>query len=123
MGVGVLGFGCGFGCVGLVMGACLADLATESRSTSVGLTEIVKQIRTTGRLLFTTFLQETVDKSLLFTVIGTPALKTARLTCPPCIMCWKASLSPESMDGHRIIIITKSTVPMQTHKKVILFKL
>ncbi len=80
MGVGVLGFGC----IGLVMGGCLADLGTESRSTSVGLTEIVKQIRTTGQLLFTTFLQETVDKSLLFTVIGTPSAEDGSLTCPQC---------------------------------------
>jgi len=130
MRVGVVGVGY----VGLVTAACLADSGTdvicvdsnEERIRNLrdgvipiyepGLTEIVNRTRTTGRLRFTTSLQEAVEQSLLlFIAVGTPSGEdgSADLSAVYSV----AEGIAECMDGYRILV-GKSTVPVGTHAKV-----
>jgi len=118
----------------LVTAACLADSGTdvicvdsnEERIRNLrdgvipiyepGLTEIVNRTRTTGRLRFTTSLQEAVEQSLLlFIAVGTPSGEdgSADLSAVYSV----AEGIAECMDGYRILV-GKSTVPVGTHAKV-----
>jgi UDPglucose 6-dehydrogenase len=124
----------GVGYVGLVTAACLADSGTDVICVDKdkekirdlnegiipiyepGLTEIVKRTRSTGRLRFTTSLAEAVDKSLLlFIAVGTPSADDGSADISAVLNV--AEGIAEAMTGYRIII-TKSTVPLGTHKKV-----
>ncbi len=130
MRVGVVGIGY----VGLVTAACLADSGTdvicvdnnEDRIRQLnegvipiyepGLAEVVRRSRASGRLHFTTSLQEAVESSLLlFIAVGTPSREdgSADLSAVTSV----AEGIAEHMDGYRIII-TKSTVPVGTHATV-----
>ncbi|UCF16328.1 MAG: UDP-glucose/GDP-mannose dehydrogenase family protein [Phycisphaerales bacterium] len=130
MKVGVIGVGY----VGLVTAACLADSGTDVICVDKdkdkirelnegiipiyepGLTEIVKRTRYTGRLRFTMSLQEAVEKSLLlFIAVGTPSADDGSADISAVLNV--AEGIARSMTGYRIIV-TKSTVPVGTHKKV-----
>ncbi len=128
--VGVIGVGY----VGLVTAACLADSGTdvicvdnnEDKIRDLndgiipiyepGLTEIVRRTRSTGRLRFTTSLEQAVDKSLLlFIAVGTPSADDGSADISAVLTV--AEDIAKAMTGYRIII-TKSTVPLGTHRKV-----
>jgi UDPglucose 6-dehydrogenase len=130
MKVGVVGVGY----VGLVTAACFADsgidvICVDNNEQKVrdlnegvipiyepGLTEIVQRARTTGRLRFTTSLQEAVDASLvLFIAVGTPSVEDGSADISAVLSV--AESIAGLMNGYRILI-TKSTVPVGTHKKV-----
>ena len=130
MKVGVVGVGY----VGLVTAACLADSGTDVICVDKdkdkirdlnegiipiyepGLTEIVKRTRSTGRLTFTTSLQDAVDESLLlFIAVGTPSAEDGSADISAVLNV--AEGIAKAMDGYRIIV-TKSTVPLGTHKKI-----
>jgi UDPglucose 6-dehydrogenase len=81
-----------------------------------GLGEIIRRNAKAGRLAFTTNLKQAVEESLLvFLAVGTPPAPdgSADLTTLLAVAREVASY----MDGYRIIV-TKSTVPVGTHKKV-----
>lgn len=124
----------GAGYVGLVTGACLADMknkviCVDSDSEKVkmlkhgkipiyepGLEEIVRRNAASGRLLFTTSIPEGVRKSeIIFIAVSTPpkADGTADLSAVAIV----ARAVAESMDGYRLIV-DKSTVPVKTGEKV-----
>ncbi len=125
----------GVGYVGLVAGACLADGGNnvicmdtdESKIKTLkeggipiyesGLLEIVKRNVKAGRLSFTTDWARTVKKSLvLFIGVGTPPAPDGSADLSA-IMNVAEGIG-RHMDGYRIVV-TKSTVPVGTHKKVI----
>ena len=130
MKVGVVGVGY----VGLVTAACFADsgidvTCVDNNEQKVrdlnegvipiyepGLTEIVQRARASGRLHFTTSLNEAVDTSLLlFIAVGTPSAADGSADISAVL-----SVAEEIaglMNGYRILI-TKSTVPVGTHEKV-----
>lgn len=124
----------GVGYVGLVAAGCLADggnhvICIDKDQDKIarlkngeipiyepGLAEIVKRNVSAGRLVFTTDLAEGIlDSLVIFLGVGTPsatdgsadvsAIKTVAAEIADC------------MDGYRIIV-TKSTVPVGTHKLV-----
>ncbi len=124
----------GTGYVGLVAGTCFAEggnhvICVDSDQRKIdallnddvpiyepGLSEIIQRNRKAGRLSFTTDLNKGVAESLLiFLAVGTPqgddgaADLTALLTV--------ARQVGTLMDGYRILV-TKSTVPVGTHRKV-----
>ena len=124
----------GVGYVGLVAAACMADggnhvtcVDNDERKIEdlkngiipiyePGLTEIVKRNEAAGRLKFTTSLKEGVDESLLiFLGVGTPSADDGSADISAVLEV--ASQIAQVMDGYRIIV-TKSTVPVGTHKKV-----
>ena len=125
----------GVGYVGLVAGACLADggnhvtcMDTDKGKIGTlkeggipiyepGLLEIIKRNVKAGRLTFTTDWADTVKKSLvLFIGVGTPAAPDGSADLSAIMKV--AEDIGRHMDGYRIIV-TKSTVPVGTHKKVI----
>jgi len=130
MKVGVVGVGY----VGLVTAACFADsgidvTCVDNNEQKVqdlnegvipiyepGLTEIVQRARASGRLHFTTSLNEAVDTSLLlFIAVGTPSAADGSADISAVL-----SVAEEIaglMNGYRILI-TKSTVPVGTHQRV-----
>ena len=122
----------GVGYVGLVAAACLADGGNhvvcvdldekkiENLKNGIipiyepGLTEIVKKNYEAGRLIFTTSLEEGVQNSLvIFIGVGTPSAPdgSADISAVKAV----AKAVAQNMDGYRIIV-TKSTVPVGTHK-------
>ena len=124
----------GAGYVGLVAGTCFADVGNEVICVDIdekkvadlnagvlpiyepGLEEMVKRNAASGRLTFTTDLAEAVEKSLLiFLAVDTPpaADGSADLTN----LLNVAEQVAKSMNGYRIIV-TKSTVPVGTSKKL-----
>ncbi len=124
----------GVGYVGLVAGACLADVGNhvigvdhdESKINALkkgeipiyepGLAEIVKHNETGGRLRFTTNLAEAVKESqIIILAVGTPSAADGSADISAILK--SAGDVAERMDGYRIII-TKSTVPVGTHHKV-----
>jgi len=130
MKVGVIGVGY----VGLVTAACFADSGIdvicvdrdEERIKGLtegvipiyepGLTEIVRRAQEAGRLHFSTSLKEAVEKSLvLFVAVGTPSADDGSADISAVLAV--AEGIAELMDGYRIVV-TKSTVPIGTHKKV-----
>jgi UDPglucose 6-dehydrogenase len=124
----------GVGYVGLVAAACLAEggnhvICVDNDEKKIadltngiipiyepGLTEIVKHNVAAGRLKFTTDLKEGVDDSLLiFIGVGTPSSDDGSADISAVLKV--AGSVAELMDDYRIII-TKSTVPVGTCKKV-----
>ena len=81
-----------------------------------GLAEIVKRNEAAGRLTFTTDLKYGVDNSLvIFIGVGTPSAPDGSADISAVLKV--AEQVGEYMDSYRIIV-TKSTVPIGTHKKV-----
>jgi UDPglucose 6-dehydrogenase len=124
----------GVGYVGLVAAACLADggnhvICVDNDEKKIedlkngiipiyepGLTEIVKKNVQAGRLTFTTDLQEGIDNSLvIFIGVGTPSLADGSADISAVLGVAKSIA--EMMTEYRIIV-TKSTVPIGTHKTV-----
>lgn len=124
----------GIGYVGLVAAACLADggnhvICVDNDKKKIaklekgiipiyepGLDEIVKHNEAAGRLYFTTDLKEAVKKSLvIFLAVGTPSAKDGSADISTVLNV--AGDIAELMDGYRIIV-TKSTVPVGTGKKI-----
>ena len=124
----------GVGYVGLVAAACLADggnhvVCVDNDGNKVanlkngvipiyepGLTEIVKKNVEAGRLTFTTDLTEGVDNSLvIFIGVGTPSSPDGSADISAVL--GVAESIAEIMTEYRIIV-TKSTVPIGTHKIV-----
>jgi len=124
----------GVGYVGLVAAACLADGGNhvvcidrdkkkidDLNSGKIpiyepGLTEIVKHNEAAGRLRFTTELQEGVGNSLVIILaVGTPSAADGSADISALLSA--AGDIAELMDGYRIIV-TKSTVPVETYKEV-----
>lgn len=81
-----------------------------------GLTEIVRHNENTGRLRFTTDLKDGVANSLIiFLAVGTPSVADGSADISAVLDA--AGSIAELMDGYRIVV-TKSTVPVGTYKKV-----
>lgn len=124
----------GIGYVGLVAAACWAEVGNhvvcvdkdKKRIAGLkkgvipiyeqGLSEIVRYNEAAGRLRFTTELKEAVENSLMiFIAVGTPAAPDGSVDISAVLSV--AGDIAELMDGYRIIV-TKSTVPVGTYKKV-----
>ncbi len=124
----------GVGYVGLVAAACLAEggnhvICVDNNEKKIaglengvipiyepGLTEIVKHNVAAGRLTFTTDLKQGVDESLIiFIGVGTPSSDDGFADISAVLKV--AESVAELMDDYRIIV-TKSTVPVGTYKKV-----
>ena len=124
----------GVGYVGLVAAACFADggnhvICVDNDKKKIdnldngiipiyepGLTEIVKRNKDAGRLIFTTDLQKGVDNSLLiFLGVGTPSSADGSADISAVL---KVAEEIAVMMKEYKIIITKSTVPVGTHKVV-----
>ena len=124
----------GVGYVGLVAAACLADggnhvVCVDNDRKKIdglkkgiipiyepGLTEIVKRNEKDGRLRFTTNLKEGVDESLvIFIGVGTPSAPDGSADISAVLSV--AEEIAKCMNDYRIIV-TKSTVPVGTHKVV-----
>lgn len=124
----------GVGYVGLVTAACLADggnhvVCVDNDQKKIdnlrngiipiyepGLTEIVERNEKAGRLTFTTDLKEGVDNSLVIILgVGTPSAADGSADISAVLEA--AGKIAECMKEYRIIV-TKSTVPVGTHKVV-----
>jgi len=124
----------GVGYVGLVAAACLADggnhvVCVDSDPEKIenlkkgiipiyepGLTEMVKRNKESGRLIFTTDLKRGVDNSLvIFIGVGTPSSEDGSADISAVLKV--SEQIADLMDSYRIIV-TKSTVPVGTHKTV-----
>jgi UDPglucose 6-dehydrogenase len=124
----------GVGYVGLVAAACLADggnhvTCVDSDEKKIealkkgiipiyepGLTEVVARNEKAGRLIFTTSLKEGVDNSLvIFLGVGTPSAADGSADISAVLKV--AEQIAGTMSSYKIIV-TKSTVPVGTHKKV-----
>ncbi len=124
----------GVGYVGLVSAACLADggnhvICVDSDEKKIealkkgiipiyepGLTEVVARNEKAGRLIFTTSLKEGVDNSLvIFLGVGTPSAADGSADISAVLKV--AEQIAGTMSSYKIIV-TKSTVPVGTHKKV-----
>ena len=124
----------GVGYVGLVAAGCFADggnhvICVDSDKKKIdnlnngiipiyepGLTEIVTRNKEAGRLVFTTDLKEGVDNSLLiFLGVGTPSAPDGSADISAVLQV--AGQIAEMMTEYKIIV-TKSTVPVGTHKRV-----
>ncbi len=124
----------GIGYVGLVTAGCLAEAGNnvvcvdndENKVAALkdgtipiyepGLTEIVKRNEMLGRLHFTTELKQGVDDSLIiFLAVGTPPRPDGSADMSAVFAV--AGEIAEYLSEYRIIV-TKSTVPVGTHKKV-----
>jgi UDPglucose 6-dehydrogenase len=125
----------GVGYVGLVAAACLAEggnhvVCVDNDRKKIddlkegkipiyehGLTEIVQHNEAAGRLIFTTDLGEGVKNSLvIFLAVGTPSAEDGSADISAVL--WVAEAIAKAMDGYRIVV-TKSTVPVGTYRKVI----
>lgn len=124
----------GVGYVGLVAAACLAEggnhvICVDNDKQKIadlkkgiipiyepGLTEIVKRNGAAGRLTFTTDLKEAVLNSLIiFLGVGTPSAPDGSADISAVLAV--AEQIALTMDDYKIIV-TKSTVPVGTHKIV-----
>jgi UDPglucose 6-dehydrogenase len=124
----------GVGYVGLVAAACLADggnhvTCVDSDEKKIealkkgiipiyepGLTEVVARNEKAGRLVFTTDLKEGVDNSLvIFLGVGTPSAPDGSADISAVL---KVAEQIAGLMSSYKIIVTKSTVPVGTHKKV-----
>jgi UDPglucose 6-dehydrogenase len=124
----------GTGYVGLVTGACLADLGNKVICVDIdkekinklkkgivpiyepGLEELVRNNKKRNRIKFTTNLKEGVKKStIIFIAVGTPPRENgeADLTYVENVACEVALC----MDSYRLIV-EKSTVPVETGERV-----
>lgn len=124
----------GTGYVGLVAGTCFADggnhvICVDKDAAKIeglkkgevpiyepGLSEIIKRNVKAGRLEFTTDLDGSVRESLVcFIAVGTPQDEDGSADLSAVVAVAKAI--GRAMDGYRIVV-TKSTVPVGTHRKV-----
>ncbi len=124
----------GTGYVGLVAGACFSDVGNHVICVDVdekkvnalkrgeipiyepGLAEIVQRNMKAGRLEFTTKLSHAVaNSSIIFLAVGTPQADDGSANLD--VLLSVAGEIGKLMDGYRIIV-TKSTVPVKTHKLV-----
>ncbi|MHC4474893.1 MAG: UDP-glucose dehydrogenase family protein [Planctomycetota bacterium] len=124
----------GIGYVGLVTAGCLAEAGNDVICVDVdeqkiadlqqgvipiyepGLTEIVERNEKLGRLRFTTDLKSGVDNCLIiFLAVGTPPAADGSADISAIL---KAASDIAACIGDYRIIVTKSTVPVGTHKKV-----
>jgi len=124
----------GVGYVGLVTAACLAEtgnnvVCVDRDADKIaglkdgavpihepGLTEMVKHNKKLGRLHFTTDLKYGVDSSLIiFLGVGTPSAPDGSADISA-VLSVAADIA-ENLNDYRIIV-TKSTVPIGTHKKI-----
>ena len=124
----------GVGYVGLVTGTCFAEFGNhvicvdkdEQRIGSLqqniipiyepGLEEMVKRNQSAGRLNFTQDVNEAVEKSLaVFIAVGTPSDSEGSANLE--YVYQVAETIGELMTGYKIIV-TKSTVPVGTGKKI-----
>ena len=124
----------GTGYVGLVTGACLADLGNEVLCLDVderkiaklrdgvisihepGLTDLVQRNAKAGRLRFSTDPREAaLHGSVQFIAVGTPADEDGSADLQ--FVLSAARSIGQHMDGHRIVV-NKSTVPVGTAGKV-----
>jgi len=124
----------GVGYVGLVTAGCLADtgnhvICVDKDKKKIadlnkgiipiyepGLEEIVKTNKDAGRLVFTTDLKKGVENSLIiFLAVGTPSADDGSADISAILEA--AGQIAELMDGYRVVV-TKSTVPVGTHQKV-----
>jgi UDPglucose 6-dehydrogenase len=120
----------GTGYVGLVTGACLADLGMDVTCVDndedkigmlqsgrvpiyePGLDALVSKNAKEGRLRFTTKLKEAVEKSLaIFIAVGTPPREDGSADLSYVVKV--AEAIAEFMDGYKVVV-TKSTVPIAT---------
>ena len=126
----------GTGYVGLVSGTCFADLGfsvtcvdkLQEKITSLkegevpiyepGLEEIVKQNIKEGRLFFSTDLKEAVSKSdVIFIAVGTPTRKEDGSADLQYIYSATKEIA-EALTDKYTVIVTKSTVPVGTGRKI-----
>ncbi|MDH3211471.1 MAG: UDP-glucose/GDP-mannose dehydrogenase family protein [Myxococcales bacterium] len=124
----------GTGYVGLVAGTCFADagnhvICVDVDETKIdalkrgevpiyepGLGEILQRNLKAGRLIFTTDLAEAVAGSLVvFVAVGTPEASDGSADLSAVLSV--AEQIGRHMDGYRIVV-TKSTVPVGTHKRI-----
>ena len=124
----------GTGYVGLVTGACLADvghrvLCMDINSQKVaaltrgeipiyepGLEDIVKRNLESGNLLFSDSPQEAVDfSSLLFIAVGTPSMEDGE---PDLSGVEAVATQIGLLAGGELTIVTKSTVPVGTSERI-----
>src|SRR3989339_756464 len=124
----------GVGYVGLVAAGCLAEVGNhvvcvDNDETKIkrlkeghipiyepGLEDIVKRNEKSGRLKFTASLKEGVEHSvIIFLAVGTPSAEDGSADISAVLDV--SDKIARLMDGHRIIV-TKSTVPVGTYKKV-----
>lgn len=125
----------GVGYVGLVAAACLAEggnhvVCVDNDKKKIknlnsgiipiyepGLSEIIKHNESAGRLRFTTDLKDGLNESLLvFVAVGTPSSSDGSADISAVLSV--AESIAELMDDYKIIV-TKSTVPIGTCRKVI----
>ena len=121
----------GTGYVGLVSGACFADMghtvhcvdnnqekikklnSGECPIYEPGLSELIKENFRSKRLIFTSNLSEGVNKSdIIFICVGTPTKKKS--TSVDLNYVFKAAREIKKISKKRKIIVTKSTVPVGT---------
>ena len=126
----------GTGYVGLVSGTCFADLGfsvtcvdkLQEKITSLkegeipiyepGLEEIVNQNIKEGRLFFSTDLKEAVSKSdVIFIAVGTPTRKEDGSADLQYIYSATKEIA-EALTDKYTVIVTKSTVPVGTGRKI-----
>ena len=124
----------GSGYVGLVTGACLAELGNEVVCVDIdeekinklksgiipiyepGLDDMVKRNKGDGRLGFTTELKEAIKNSyIIFICVGTPPKENGEADLG--YVENVAMAIAEAMDSYKIIV-EKSTVPVETGEKV-----
>ncbi|HOC81449.1 MAG: UDP-glucose 6-dehydrogenase TuaD [Synergistetes bacterium ADurb.Bin155] len=124
----------GTGYVGLVTGACLAEMGNNVRCVDVdeekiarlnsgivpiyepGLEDIIKRNVVQGRLQFTTDTEEAVTNSLfIFIAVGTPPMDNGEADLR--FVLDAAREIGQCLDSYKIIV-TKSTVPVGTTEKV-----
>ena len=124
----------GVGYVGLVAGTCFADVGNEVICVDIdeekiaglnkgklpiyepGLAEMVARNAASGRLRFSTNLAEAVEQSLLiFLAVDTPPAADGSADLRNLLTA--AEQIAKAMNGYKIIV-TKSTVPVGTGKKV-----
>lgn len=124
----------GVGYVGLVTAGCFAEagnsvVCVDNNAEKIaglksgvipiyepGLTEMVKHNEKLGRLHFTTDLKEGIDNSLIiFLAVGTPSAADGSADISAILTA--AAEIGENLSDYRIIV-TKSTVPTGTYKKI-----
>ena len=125
----------GAGYVGLVSGACFADLGNSvicvdkdqnkikllnNNNIPIyepGLKELISKNFSSGKLRFTTNLSDAVKKSdIIFICVGTPTLKKSRIADLQYVFKVTQEIC-KSIDKYKIIV-TKSTVPVTTGDKI-----
>ena len=124
----------GTGYVGLVAGTCFAEsgndvICVDNVAAKIealregkvpiyepGLEELIRRNVTEGRLTFTTDLAEPVRQSVVcFVAVGTPEKPDGSADLGAVLAVSRGVA--QAMDGYRIVV-TKSTVPVGTHKKI-----